>query len=107
MVGYRVGDMWAPRISLTEALRVETQDFVECVRTGRQSMTDGRAGLRVVRILEAASKSLKRGGHPVEIDWDGKYAGAGLPSRRPLELPAFAGSSERATNGSRPSTRVG
>jgi predicted dehydrogenase len=71
MVGYRVGDMWAPQVSLTEALRAETQHFVECVRTGRRSLTDGRAGLRVVRILEAASASLKQGGRPVEIDWSG------------------------------------
>ncbi len=69
MVGYRVGDMWAPQVSLTEALRVETQHFVDCVRSGRKPLTDGRAGLRVVRILEAASASLKCGGNPVEIDW--------------------------------------
>jgi predicted dehydrogenase len=107
MVGYRVGDMWAPRVSLTEALRVETQHFVECVRTGRQSMTDGRAGLRVVRILEAASRSLKRGGHPIEIDWDGKYAGADARGRPLRELPAFGGSQKRPADGSHPRTRVG
>jgi predicted dehydrogenase len=69
MVGYRVGDMWAPQVSHTEALRVATQHFVECIRAGRQPLTDGWAGLRVVRILEAASASLVRGGQPVEIDW--------------------------------------
>jgi predicted dehydrogenase len=99
MVGYRVGDMWAPRVSLTEALRVETQHFVECVRTGRQPMTDGRSGLRVVRVLEAAGKSLKRGGEPVEVDWEGKYAVAGLP-------PPYAGSGDR-TIGGQPRTQVG
>ena len=71
MVGYRVGDMWAPQVSLTEALRVETQHFVECIRTGQTPLTDGHAGLRVVRILEAASASLKQRGHPVEIQWAG------------------------------------
>ncbi len=71
MVGYRVGDMWAPQVSLTEALRVETQHFVECIRTQGTPLTDGAAGLRVVRILEAATISLQRGGHPIEIDWSG------------------------------------
>jgi len=71
MVGYRVGDMWAPQVSLTEALRVETQHFVECIRTGQKPLTDGRSGLRVIRILEAATQSLGRGGQPVEIKWDG------------------------------------
>jgi predicted dehydrogenase len=74
LVGYRVGDMWAPQVSLTEALRVETQHFVDCVRTGQRPLTDGRAGLRVVRILEAATTSLGRGGHPVEITWAGTDA---------------------------------
>jgi predicted dehydrogenase len=69
MVGYRVGDMWAPQVSLTEALRVETQHFVECIRTGQKPLTDGCAGLRVVRILEAATESLRKGGQPVDVRW--------------------------------------
>src|ERR1700674_318039 len=71
MVGYRVGDMWAPQVSLTEALRVETQHFVECIRNGQKPLTDGHAGLRVVRILEAATASLSQGAHPIEISWSG------------------------------------
>jgi predicted dehydrogenase len=71
MVGYRVGDMWAPQVSLTEALRVETQHFVECIRSGKKPITSGESGLRVVRILEAATASLSQGGHPVEISWAG------------------------------------
>jgi predicted dehydrogenase len=71
MVGYRVGDMWAPQVSLTEALRVEAQHFADCVRTGQRPLTDGWAGHRVVRVLEAASSSLEQGGHPVEIKWSG------------------------------------
>jgi predicted dehydrogenase len=70
MVGYRVGDMWAPQVSLTEALRVETQHFVDCVRSAQRPLTDGHAGLRVVRILEAATESLKEQGRPVEIRWE-------------------------------------
>lgn len=69
MVGYRIGDMWAPQVSLVEALRVETQHFVDCVNHGIRPQTDGRAGWRVVRMLEAASRSLTRRGEPIEIDW--------------------------------------
>src|SRR5207245_2259774 len=58
LVGYRAGDMHAPRLSLAEALRVEADHFVDCVRTGREPLTGGAAGLRVVRILEAATASL-------------------------------------------------
>lgn len=81
MVGYRVGDMLAPQVSLTEALRVEAQHFVDCVRNGLKPITDGRAGLRVVRILEAASASLERGGQPVEIDWSATPEASEKPPR--------------------------
>jgi predicted dehydrogenase len=67
MVGYRTGDMWAPQVSLAEGLRVEAQHFVECIRKGVRPLTDGLAGTRVVRILEAADESLKARGMPVEI----------------------------------------
>jgi predicted dehydrogenase len=77
MVGYRAGDMWAPRLGLTEALRVEAQHFVDCVRDGRQPLTDGHAGLRVVRILEAAARSLEQRGRLVELNWNAN------PTHRP------------------------
>jgi predicted dehydrogenase len=67
LVGYRMGDMWAPQISLTEGLRVEVEHFLDCIREGKRPLTDGYAGLRVVRVLEAASVSLDQRGHPVEI----------------------------------------
>jgi predicted dehydrogenase len=67
LIGYRSGDMWAPQISLTEGLRTEVQHFLDCVRHGRQPMSDGQSGLRVVTLLEAATKSLAQRGHPVEI----------------------------------------
>ena len=61
-VGYRTGDMWAPQLDNTEALRVEMGHFVNCIKTGERPLTDGVAGLRVVRVLEAATQSmLKRG----------------------------------------------
>ena len=67
LVGYRAGDMYAPRLSLTEALHVEAAHFVDCVRTGREPVTGGEAGLRVVRVLEAATQSLAERGRVVEL----------------------------------------
>lgn len=67
LVSYRSGDMWAPRIDQMEALAVEAKYFAECVGTGKTPVNDGRAGLRVVRILEAANKSLAQGGAPVQL----------------------------------------
>ena len=68
LVGYRTGDMWAPRISLTEGLQVEARHFLDCIRTGRRPLSDGESGLRVVSILEAATRSLARRGQPVELE---------------------------------------
>ena len=67
LVSYRSGDMWAPRIDQMEALAAETKYFADCVSTGKAPFNDGKAGLRIVRILEAASKSLKQGGAPVQL----------------------------------------
>jgi predicted dehydrogenase len=54
----RSGDIWSPRISNVEPLRTEIQHFVDCVRTGQTPVSDGVAGLRVVRVLEALQQSL-------------------------------------------------
>jgi predicted dehydrogenase len=67
-VGYRMGDMWAPNLDTTEALRVEGQHFLEAIETGRRPVTDGEAGLQVVRILEAATDSMKARGKLVELE---------------------------------------
>jgi predicted dehydrogenase len=67
LVSYRSGDMWAPRIDQTEALAAETKYFVECVSSGKRPFNDGHAGMRIVKILEAADKSLKQGGAPVQL----------------------------------------
>lgn len=74
MVGYRSGDMWAPQLESTEALRRESQHFVECIEKGQQPLTDGEVGLRVVRILEAATHSLAQRGRPLEMHWEGAVA---------------------------------
>ena len=73
-VGYRSGDMWAPHIPNLEALAVESREFIECIGSGRKPTTDGHAGLRVVKILEAASKSMAQHGQPIEISKSGVSA---------------------------------
>jgi predicted dehydrogenase len=67
LVGYRSGDMWAPRIEQLEALRVEAAYFVDCILNDKTPFNDGAAGLEVVRILEAADKSLQEKGKLVRI----------------------------------------
>ena len=59
---YRAGDIWSPRIPITEALQLEVRDFVDSIREGKRPRSDGEAGLRVVRVLEAAMQSLRMGG---------------------------------------------
>src|SRR5919197_2371021 len=54
----RSGDIWSPRLSNVEPLRTEVQHFVQCVRDGATPVSDGAAGLRVVRVLEALQQSL-------------------------------------------------
>jgi predicted dehydrogenase len=60
LVSYRSGDMWAPKVEELEALQLETRYFLDCIKDGRKPFNDGQAGLRVVRILEAAEQSLKQ-----------------------------------------------
>ena len=67
LVSYRSGDMWAPRVEQTEALKVELSYFIECVRTTQTPINDGVAGLRVVQLLEAADRSLKERGRTVTL----------------------------------------
>jgi len=59
---YRAGDIHSPRIPVTEALQIEMRHFIECVRDGKKPRSDGEAGLRVVRALEAGMRSLRTGG---------------------------------------------
>ena len=62
LVSYRSGDMWAPQVEQVEALRLELNYFLECVSNGHNPSNDGAAGLRVVKMLEAATKSLQQRG---------------------------------------------
>jgi predicted dehydrogenase len=67
LVGYRTGDMWAPQLDMTEALALETRQIVRSIETGVCLATDGRTGLRVVQLLEAASESMRRRGNVTEL----------------------------------------
>jgi predicted dehydrogenase len=65
LVSYRSGDMWSPKIENVEALKAELSYFVGCIMNSERPFNDGLAGLRVVRMLEAAEESLKRKGEAV------------------------------------------
>jgi predicted dehydrogenase len=67
LVSYRSGDMWAPQVEQVEALRAETGYFLKCIEENKTPMNDGHAGLRVVRILEAATRSILSRGQAVAL----------------------------------------
>ena len=67
LVKYRTGDMWAPQVENTEALKRELEYFVDCITNDRTPINDGKAGWRVVRMLEAANQSVKNRGAMVEL----------------------------------------
>jgi predicted dehydrogenase len=67
LVSYRSGDIHIPKINNTEALAVEVDHFADCIENGKTPVSDGRSGLETVRILEAATESMKLQGRPVEL----------------------------------------
>jgi predicted dehydrogenase len=67
LVSYRSGDMWAPQVEQVEALKIELQSFLDCITQNKVIANDGRAGLQVVRMLEAASRSVARKGELVYL----------------------------------------
>jgi predicted dehydrogenase len=67
LVNYRSGDMWAPQLEQLEALRVEMGYFADCIMNNKTPFNDGHAGLRVVRMLEAAEGSIRRKGELVRL----------------------------------------
>ena len=71
LIGYRTGDIWSPRIEGSEPLQAMVSHFAECIQKGQRPLSDGEAGLRVVRILEAAQYSIKA-------------QGGRIPSRNPI-----------------------
>ena len=67
LVSYRSGDISVPRINQVEALKVETEYFIECINCDKAPINDGQSGLRVVKLLEACDQSLKNNGAMVNI----------------------------------------
>jgi predicted dehydrogenase len=67
LIGYRTGDMWAPCLDVVEALTAETAAFLGSIESGKPAVNDGHSGLRVVRVLEAATKSMADRGRPIEL----------------------------------------
>jgi predicted dehydrogenase len=74
---YHYGDMYVPYIKQEEPLKTECQHFLDCIKHGTTPLTDGKQGLELVRILEASTRSLEKGGAPVEL------AGARKEDQRP------------------------
>jgi predicted dehydrogenase len=68
LISYRAGDMWAPQLDMTEALKTEAMHFVRCIEDRVPVITDGECGLRIVSIMEAATQSLAERGRLIELD---------------------------------------
>jgi predicted dehydrogenase len=66
-VGYRTGDMWAPQLATREGLAAEVEHFVDCIENSRVPETDAEVGMRVVELLEAATRSMTARGRPIEL----------------------------------------
>jgi len=67
LVNYRAGDMYSPALDVSEALKVEATHFADCIVNAKRPVTDGYCGLRIVRMLEAATSSMKTRGQLVEL----------------------------------------
>jgi predicted dehydrogenase len=59
--------MWAPKLESTEALRVEGEHFIDCIETGATPITNGRSGLSVVELIEAATSSMRGKGETIHL----------------------------------------
>jgi predicted dehydrogenase len=90
---YHYGDSYIPYLHQEEPLKLACQHFVDCIKTNSQPLTDGRRGLEMVRILEAASASLKMNGSPVTFSHSSSPAPALAPVKEEeiLQVEAFAG----------------
>ena len=66
-VGYRTGDMWAPKVDGSEALLVEGKHFVDCIRNNKKPTSDGEFGFRMVELIEAATASMRGRGETIHL----------------------------------------
>jgi len=67
-IGYRTGDMWAPNLDSTEALYRLAKHFWDCIEGNDEPITSSISGLRVVQMIEAATKSMYNNGHPEKLN---------------------------------------
>jgi predicted dehydrogenase len=67
LVNYRSGDMYAPRVESSEALKIEAEYFVQCITENKTPINDGHAGLRVVKMLDACNESLRNKGREIPL----------------------------------------
>ncbi len=67
LVSYRTGDVWVPKLDHTEALHYVCEEFLSAIKESRPAVTDGAAGLRVVRLLDAAQQSINEGGRLIQL----------------------------------------
>jgi predicted dehydrogenase len=67
MISYRSGDMHAPQLDTREALAVEAENVIDAINGKAELVVDGRAGWRVVRILEAAQRSIEQAGAVIRV----------------------------------------
>jgi len=72
LVSYRSGDMWAPQVPQVEALKAELSYFFECITQDSTPLNDGPAGLRVVKMLEAAAQSISKRSEAVLLNGNGR-----------------------------------
>ena len=80
MVNYRSGDVWSPHIEPGEPLQAMARHFAECALEGRTPVSDGQLGLRVVRMLEAATRSIRAQGGRVVLS-NGSHANGDVYAR--------------------------
>lgn len=70
LVQTRVGDMLAPKVDTREALAVELKDLASCMRGEVEPLVPGESGLDIVRVLEAATRSLDQNGSSFPVIYD-------------------------------------
>jgi len=86
MVGYRSGDIWSPYIEPGEALQAVVTHFAECISEGAVPLSDGQVGLRVIRLLEAATRSIRAQGGRVVLSTGAQANGSDARAQRSGEL---------------------
>jgi len=86
---YHYGDMYVPYLKQEEPLKMECQHFLDCIHNGKTPLTNGRRGLELVKILEAASASLKVNGAAIDIQASGLNSRRDAPVERRVPEPAL------------------